>query len=415
MLRIPLKHTTGAVRGFLRGYGGNITIMTAVLLPIILGMMALSIDYGVWLYQKRKLQTTADATAMGAAQAIKKQTTNQTYAFASTDAAMNGFVVGGGKTLTVNYPPLSGPSAGQSDAAEVIMTEPTTSYFSTLFLPQTPTIQVRAVGKCVYSNSCVITLGSSSGLTLNGAGIVNSPNCGTYVNSSTSPAIKLNGGASLTASSVRAVGSISGSNITAPQGIISGVTPADDPYANLTMPTPGSCTYTNFSSNSTQTLNPGTFCGGMDLNAHANITLNPGTYIINGGSFKVNGQATLSGTGVTIVLTGTTGNYAKVTINGGAAVNLSAPTSGTYKSILFFGDRNATGVNHRFNGGSTNIFSGIFYTPASDVTFAGNAVSGGQACTQIISNSLTVSGTSYLGSGCTASQVTQVGILALSE
>ena len=49
----------------------------------------------------------------------------------------------------------------------------------------------------------------------------------------------------------------------------------------------------------------------------------------------------MNGTGVTIVLTGSSGNYATVTIGNGASVTLSAPTSGATAGIVFFGDRNA--------------------------------------------------------------------------
>ena len=103
-----------------------------------------------------------------------------------------------------------------------------------------------------------------------------------------------------------------------------------------------------------------------------------------------------------------------MTINGGATVNLSAPTSGSLAGILFFGDRSATNVTNAFNGGATNIFNGIIYTPASALMFAGNSSSGG-ACTQLIANSMVISGVSNFGSGCGSSQVTQVGMSRLSE
>lgn len=54
----------------------------------------------------------------------------------------------------------------------------------------------------------------------------------------------------------------------------------------------------------------------------------------------MNGSATLTGTGVTLVFTSSGNNYASATINGGATVNLTAPATGSTAGIVLFGDRN---------------------------------------------------------------------------
>ena len=63
----------------------------------------------------------------------------------------------------------------------------------------------------------------------------------------------------------------------------------------------------------------------MTLNAGVAVTLRPGIYIFDKGLMKINGNATLNGTAVTLVFTSSTGtNYATATIfNGGAIVTLS--------------------------------------------------------------------------------------------
>src|SRR5262249_61391054 len=90
------------------------------------------------------------------------------------------------------------------------------------------------------------------------------------------------------------------------------------------------CNYTSFKApKNGPALSPGVYCNGLGITANANVTLSPGTYIIDRGSFSVAGGATVSGNGVTIVLTDSGGTTpAVVSINGGATVNLSAPTSG---------------------------------------------------------------------------------------
>ena len=51
----------------------------------------------------------------------------------------------------------------------------------------------------------------------------------------------------------------------------------------------------------------------------AQIQIGSGIYYVNGGNFNVGGAVVMDGTaGVTIVLTGSSGNYATVTIGNGA-------------------------------------------------------------------------------------------------
>ena len=65
--------------------------------------------------------------------------------------------------------------------------------------------------------------------------------------------------------------------------------PVGDPYALIPEPThSGGCKNDNGS-----TLNPGYYCHGMNLKG--NVHLNPGTYYISGGDFKINATANVTG------------------------------------------------------------------------------------------------------------------------
>jgi hypothetical protein len=67
---------------------------------------------------------------------------------------------------------------------------------------------------------------------------------------------------------------------------------------------------------------------------------NPGIYYMDQGEFSVNGSAKLTGTGVTIIFTSSTGkNWPTASINGGATVNLTPPTTGPTVGVVMFGDR----------------------------------------------------------------------------
>jgi len=98
--------------------------------------------------------------------------------------------------------------------------------------------------------------------------------------------------------------------------------------------------------------------------------MNPGTYIIDRGVFRINGGARVTGVGVTIILTSSTGaNYATMTINDSAVVNLTAQTSGSLSGLVVFQGRAATSsTTNTLNGGSGQTLVGALYFPNTQVS-----------------------------------------------
>ena len=258
---------------------------------------------------------------------------------------------------------------------------------------------------------CVLSLDHSEVDSLDDMGnaTVTLTKCDIYDNSNNSDALNVGGNAALTARFVSVTGGVSGaSKITTTNGIASYTgTRIADPYLSVPLPSFSGCNQTNFSAKTAVTISPGVYCGGMQLNSNAVVTMNPGVYIIDQGSLTVNGQASITGAGVTIVFTSSTGgNWATATINGGATVNLTAPTS---SGIVLYGDRNmpvATGF--KLNGGSTQIFGGAVYLPEAALTFNGNSASP-NGCTQLIADTIHFSGTTNLALNCTGYGVTAFG------
>jgi len=185
-----------------------------------------------------------------------------------------------------------------------------------------------------------------------------------------------------------------------------GVDPLPDPYKDLEVPSGTGCDYTNYkvTPSQTKTMSPGRYCGGVTIQGTA--FMNAGNYIIVGGLFKVDGGATLTSAaaGVTIFLTGSGSDYAQVTINGGAIMNIIAATGGGYKGIAFFQDQKApikdSGAVNKFNGGSTMEIKGAIYIPRQKIEFTGgNTASGG--CMRMIAYQIEFTGNSDVDSDCT--------------
>ena len=138
-------------------------------------------------------------------------------------------------------------------------------------------------------------------------------------------------------------------------------------------------------SSGSATLNPGTYCKGITL-TNSTVTLNPGLYVITGGSTW--SGATVSGSGVTLYFTsGGGGTDSKFTIENSSNVTLSAPntsSNGSIAAILVFTDRTWTVTSAQDVAlmNSTVQGDGIWYLPATGL---------------YISSCGTFSGTHYLG------------------
>lgn len=402
-------------RRFWRCARGNFSIIVALSSPLIIGAMGLATEGGLWTYTHQTLQGAADSAAISAATLYSLNTSQNLYTQAAAVVASYGYKAGAaGTVITVNRPPLSGNYSGNDKAIEVIVTTQQARLLSSIFATGAVTIHARAVAlPGTNGTGCLLALdGSSSGaVTSKGTSDVTLSQCSVYDNSDSATALVNGGSATINALSVNIVGDISGgSGISTTQGVNTGTSPAADPYASVTPPSFSGCDSNNLTVKNTATLNPGVYCNGLQLNAGANVTLNPGIYFIDRGSLQVNGGATITGTGVTLVFTSSTGaNYATSTINGGASVSITAPTTGPTAGIAIFGDRNMpTGTVFKLDGGAGQGFGGAVYVPKGSLDYAGGS-NVNTNCTQVIADTVTFTGNSQLAVNCSGYGTQPIG------
>lgn len=221
----------------------------------------------------------------------------------------------------------------------------------------------------------VLLSGNTSGaLTLSGNAKINVLGGKLVVNSSSPTGTILSNNAKITAPEIDFVGGHTGGGITGT--IKNGVNPVADPLADLPAPDPIDLGLVTRSSSrmtitGTQTLQPGVYEGGLNINSNANVTLAPGIYYIKGGGMAVSGNANLTGSGVMIYnlpLTSTD----KLDVGGNGTINLSGPTSGTYRNITIYQKREST-VAASFGGNGSLQVSGDFYMPSAALNLQGNS------------------------------------------
>ena len=403
-------YALGLKRRFLRCASGNILVIAGASMPLIIGAGGLAVDTVQWTEWKRELQREADSASLAGAYALAQ--TKSVSASATADLSRTGQITLS-TTPTIESPPSTGSYAGNNTAVRVALQTRRALPFTSMFLSAAPTIGAQATA-AVISNGryCMQALNPSAnvGITLQGNATVNL-GCGMETNSTGSNAVYAGGSASVTATPIAAVGGLSpSSNYVSPTTLLPYTIPQSDPYASLPTPTASNFTSCNNKlsvgpNSSVSGVTPGCYRG-MDIKG--TVALNPGVYYIDGDSLTIGSQATLTGTGVTIILTSSTAattpsSIATASINGGATINLTAPTSGTYNGVLFYQDRRAVdtgGSNaNQINGNASSTLQGAFYFPHQQITFNGTA---GMTtnCVQIVAWNITFTGNSTINNQC---------------
>ncbi len=413
-------------------YRGQMVALTAVVFPVLLGFMGLALDAGLIYHVKRRMQAAADAGALGGAREIWRQNSSRVTSGAKNDTALNGFS-DANATITVNNPPSSGPHTGDSKFVEVIISQEVPTVFLRIVDAQQALVKARAVAGLVDAASgCVWVLDPTQrgALTVQGTSTLSS-GCPVTVNSNDSQAITLNGGGCLESPQIGVAGGYTvNGGVCNPPPPTTGTPPALDPLEYLVPPTIPNLPLLGTNLRITDLvppLFPGSYDGGISISGgdvnftggtyvlNGGITISggtvvfgPGLYILNGGGMTINGNAVVSGNGVTFYNTwsaGAPGGWGDFNIAGTASVNLKAPSSGDYKGMLFWNDKNAPyrPNGSTINGGSNSSFEGVLYFPSTNLTFSGTSTNADW--TMLIAETLTVSGNTVVQSNYSTSDV----------
>jgi hypothetical protein len=403
---------------------GAVAAVVAICLVALISVVAISLDGGLLLDSRRRVQAAADAAALAAADDLflnygannGLDPSGTAKASALATAAANGFKNDGDANgvnnpseanksyVVVNIPPVnpapwSGDHAGMSGYAEVIITFYQQRYFSGIFGSGNLPVSARAVAQGARGKIGILILHPHLQGALEIRGNVNLQNYGQlYSNSdNTTPndaasqgatgSVFVGPGVTLNAGGINVFNSLTNQGTVnyAPGGGLNYYsTPVADPLANLPDPTTAGLT-----NRGSVTLNGGTLQPGIYSNitiTGGNVTMAPGLYYIDkGGSFSLN-AGTLQGDGVMIV-----NNTQQDSVFGWnnpaqGAINLTPPTatsggtwptgttSSTYNGVSMWVPRTWNQEVH-FQSNQSATVSGTWYAQGAEYDVRANAPS----------------------------------------
>ena len=416
---------------------GQVLVLIAVALTGVLGITALAID-GAYMYDKRnRLYAAADAGAKSGAIEVRRDSTislGDLKNFADQQAKAHGLTpvacgATGGASVCVNHPPSFDPSSpfnGKQEYVEVIVSEPTSTFFGKILGWLSATPGARAVAGTAGGPDCIVTFDHITFSSPSAGSTLTMPNCGMVIgtSASTGGVPDLDNRATIVADTIGVFhtgtteGCKQGCTYTDGNGathtVAEGVPAPSDPLKDLPPlgnPISGTppCT-SQYAITTSQTISVTDYdkyyCG-WAFNGSPTLTLNAGNYYINGAITDSGGgtDVTIVGTGVMLFLTAGNGRIQLTNSNhvslGDFSTNqkLSAPTSGAYKGILIYQDRGAAVDNHlTFGKNNTDVFiEGTIYAKNGTLVMKNqNSHSMTNPCTLIVAYGIEVDKPSFV-------------------
>ncbi len=257
------------------------------------------------------------------------------------------------------------------------------------FLAGSGTISVAPAASIYVLNST-----ASGALTISGNAAINVPGV-VDVDSNSSSALVASGNAVMTAASIQVVGSYSSSgNAKFTPKPTTGAASVADPFASLAIPSASGSSNgaVNISGNASQTIKPGIFSS-ITVSGNATLTMNAGTYVIEGGGLTISGNANVKGMGGVLIYNAGTkypsagGTFGAINISGNGTMSLSALTTGPDAGFVIFQSRDNTQAM-TLSGNEITGLTGAVYAPSAALTLSGNAT----LKVALVVNKMTVSG-----------------------
>lgn len=419
----------GFFRRLLKDRRGNVLAIACAAMPVVVGCAGLATDTIQWTLWKRQLQRAADSAAIAGVydRQLASGGTSTVSSTVSHDLTLNNHTW---MSLLTGYPQVDFPadSSVKTNQVHVTLAIQQRLPFSSLFLASPPIITASATAATVPAggNACVQALetnASNTGILINGNADIYMPDCVMYSNSPASNSAYAKGSSAVTAEAVTAVGGIQESSNWTVNAYRPYSPALADPFANVTpsssdmkcaghLATTGhSVSWVNDVLTDTTDMSAAKDANGnpancwTSMNVGSNTTLNvPASYTgpiyLNGGNATIQGN--FSCTGCTIVLTNSdssaTATIGTLKVNASSAINMTAPTSGTFKGLAIYQDRRAqtctsASCSDTINGNSGSVIQGAIYFPAQELQYNGTGTTTA-VCTMFVARRVNFTGNS---------------------
>jgi Flp pilus assembly protein TadG len=359
-----------AVRGFARCREGTVAILLALSLPALLGGMGLAVDFAAVTRQQAVVQSAADSAALNAARELIIAEPTITRVQAVAQRTVDAILAEKGKKADWT---VSTSLVDANKSVVVKVTRPLKPMFQKVYAflgvaPDPWVADMRATARLSHNSKlCLLLMGdNNTALALQKNARLTGAQCSIHSNSRSRDGILLAEGSRLTSDLVCSRGGIQNNGSTVLTDILNDCPPVVDPLRNRAEPASAPCTVPSRQVyiSGTITLNPGTYCGGIEIKGTAKVTFNPGIYIFLNGDLNVWQDAEIRGQHVGLYFRGQS-SYFRFRDN--ALVELTGPKDGPMSGILLWRDR-TNNVADRMAGKMSSATNAINANRATKLT-----------------------------------------------
>jgi Flp pilus assembly protein TadG len=349
--RVPasISHCAGALRArsgaaswpmFWSDQRGVVVYIFALAKPAQLAGITAATEYSRIVSRRAQMQSAADSAAMVAAKELTLSNADNRVADVAKAAARASLAI---NTKATDLR-IDGQVLNNRTAVQVTIVENVPFMMGHVVGWPNADVSVKAVAKLTGGKRrlCMIALETTTtteGIRLEQYAKIQAEKCDVQSDSKSVEGIKTYNDSSLKADRICTAGGYKAAKAASFSPTpVTDCPQIGDPLAGRSAPYVGGCDYTNKVVSSSETLNPGVYCGGLKINEGGIAKLNPGEYkIVNGKLWVVNWSA-LYGENVGFYFKGDT---AVLDIDPYTYISLTAPKSGSLAGILFFEDRSA--------------------------------------------------------------------------
>jgi Flp pilus assembly protein TadG len=421
-----------ALLRLLRDRAGNVAIVAALSLPVVLGAFGLGAEAASWMAAKRGAQNAADAAAIAAATNADTSYAQEAKAVAAQYGFQDG-VNGVTVTATNTAPCPTGVGDASSTCYSVTVSQTTPVLLAQVVGFKGDTTMNGAPAKIIAANAvalqgssdrsyCLLALGTTGTTAIQTNGAPKGDLSGCNVMSNTDATCN---GHNLKADNGDANGTNDGCGVNQH----SNVKKVPDPYAGLKDNIPadpcggtypqepatngngngngngknstGSLPATNTPSGNVAWSGTVSICGDMQMANDVTITQDT-TLVIYNGALDTNGYTlqTAAGAHATIVFAGSNGGGYSHIPTGGGVLDITAPEKGSgspWEGMAMYQSpdlNKGVDMSSAGNAPTWNI-TGVTYFPNANVTFSGavNKSSNGKSCFAMVVNNILINGT----------------------
>jgi len=383
------------LRHFLSDIRGGMAMLFSLALIPLLGCIALAVDVSTWHSARTELQKIADGAAIVSARELRIGTARPEVLQEAARLYAQAVIEAG--TSFVENPEVSAQVSPERDSVTIAVESTVSPIFSRLLNTGLSTVRVKATALLAGREPiCMISTDphTSHAMALFDYARLDAEDCGIYVNSSASGALRLDSAVSMRASLICVHGGVSSNGGSTSPGPVTGCPRIGDPLVHrIPSSSCGNVDAEPYKVTGNQTLYPGRYCGGLEISSSAPINFHPGIYHISGEGLQVTDGARVTGDDVTFVFH----DGAGAEFGPDSTLNLSASRRGDFAGILFIEAGSGGDATFRISSNNARTLLGTIYLPKSMLLIdADQPVAGDSAYTVVVAREIEIANNSRL-------------------